>query len=57
MLEVSMSHLFVYLAEYNKVQDKIDEQEEGLFSFLAAFWGDTEGLEHSGLENKMFSRF
>lgn len=52
-----MSHLFVYLAEYNKVQDKIDEQEEGLFSFLAAFWGDTEGLEHSGLENKMFSRF
>lgn len=54
---MSGGRLFVYVAKYDKVQEKIDERKKELFSFLAAFSGDTEILGHSGSENKMVSHF
>lgn len=51
-----MGHLFVNLAEYSKMQEKIDEPKKELCGF-PAFRGDTEGWRHWESENKMVSHF
>ena len=57
MLKVSMSHLFAYVAENHKGTGWDRSTRGETVRFSSSILGDTEDLEHCGLENEMFSHF